>query len=229
MMHSEVRGRMPFRDREEAARRLAEALGGYRVRPMEKRERRPLVLAIPRGAVPMGAIIAKALGGELDVVLVHKLGAPDNPELAIGAVDETGGLYLNEEAAALRVGDAYLERERRTQLERLHHRRTLYTAAHPPVDPAGRIVIIVDDGLATGASMVAALRAVRARHPAKLIAATAVAPAQTLELIKGLADEVVCLEIPQVFYAVGQFFLDFPQVPDEQVISALRQFVPPCS
>jgi len=228
-MNPNVREHTPFQNREEAARRLAEVLGGYRVRPTDKQERRPLVLAIPRGAVPMGAIIAKALGGELDVVLVHKLGAPDNPELAIGAVDETGGLYLNEEAAALRVGDAYLERERREQLERLHHRRALYTAAHPPGDPAGRIVIIVDDGLATGASMVAALRAVRARHPAKLIAATAVAPAQTLELIKGLADEVACLEIPNVFYAVGQFFLEFPQVTDEEVIVVLKQFGPPRS
>jgi putative phosphoribosyl transferase len=217
---------MVFQDREDAARRLAEALDGYRVRPAETRERRPLVLAIPRGAVPMGTIIAEALGGELDVVLVHKLGAPGNPELAIGAVDETGGLYLNEEASALRVGDTYLDQERRAQLELLHRRRALYTAAHPPIDPAGRTVIVVDDGLATGASMVAALRAVRARKPARLIAATAVAPAQTLKLIKGLADEVVCLEIPQVFYAVGQFFLDFPQVTDEEVIAVLQSFGP---
>jgi putative phosphoribosyl transferase len=213
-----------FQDREEAARRLAEALDRYRARPTDTRERRPLVLAIPRGAVPMGAIIAESLGGELDVVLVHKLGAPGNPELAIGAVDETGRLYLNEEADALQVDESYLERERQAQLQRLRRRRALYTEAHPPIDPAGRIAIVVDDGLATGASMVAALRAVRAQRPAKLVAATAVAPAQTVEVINGLADEVVCLEVPVLFYAVGQFFARFPQVTDEKVIAVLKQF-----
>ena len=216
-----------FQNREDAARRLAEALDRFRVRPTDTRERRPLVLAIPRGAVPMGATIAGALGGELDVVLVHKLGAPGNPELAIGAVDETGRLYLNEEADVLQVNESYLERERQAQLQRLRRRRALYTEAHPPIDPAGRIAIEVDDGLATGASMVAALRAVRARRPAKLVAATAVAPAQTLEVIKGLADEVVCLEVPEIFYAVGQFFSTFEQVTDEEVIEILRQWTVP--
>jgi len=211
-----------FQNREDAARQLATALAGYRVRPTDTSKRRPLILAIPRGAAPMGAIIADALGGELDVVLVHKLGAPDNPELAIGAVDETGALYLNEEASVLRVGEDYLERERQSQLQLLHRRRALYTAAHPPVDPAGRIVIVVDDGLATGSSMIAALRAVRAKRPAKLIAATAVSPPQTLELIKELADEVVCLDVPENFYAVGQFFLEFEQVTDDEVIAILR-------
>ena len=216
-----------FQNREEAARRLAEALVRYRSAPADPRERRPLILAIPRGGVPMGAIIAEALGGELDVVLVHKLGAPNNPELAIGAVDESGELYLNDEAEILRVGKDYLDRERRAQLQLLRRRRALYTAAHPPIDPAGRIAIVVDDGLATGSSMVAALRSVRGRRPAKLVAATAVAPAQTLEVIKGLADEAVCLEVPEIFYAVGQFFSTFEQVTDEEVIEILRQWTVP--
>lgn len=218
-----------FQNRADAGRLLAKALERYRRRPTDKPSQRPLILAIPRGAAPMGAIIADALGGELDVVLVHKLGAPDNPELAIGAVDETGRLYLNEGVSTLGIREDYLEQERQAQLRLLHRRRALYTAAHPPIDPAGRIAIVVDDGLATGSSMIAALWAVRAKRPAKLIAATAVAPAQTLEVVKELADEVVCLEVPDIFYAVGQFFLEFEQVTDEEVIAILRQHVAPSS
>lgn len=206
---------MPFRDRDDAACQLAQALASYR-------GRRPLILAIPRGAVPMGAYIAKALEGELDVVLVHKLGAPDNPELAIGSVDEFGQLYTNKEAAVLHVSQEYVETERRTQLEMLRRRRARYTAARPPVDPAGRIAIVVDDGIATGSSMIAALRAVRARQPTELIAATAVAPGHTLDRIKDYADRVVCLEVPPIFYAVGQFFDKFDQVSDEDVVEILR-------
>jgi predicted phosphoribosyltransferase len=206
---------MIFRDREEAASLLADALIDYR-------GQRPLVLAIPRGAVPMAKIIAEALDGEVDVVLVHKLGAPGNPELAVGAVDESGQLYLNEGAATLQLGQDYLERERQAQLDTLHRRRALYTAARPPIDPAGRIVIVLDDGIATGSSMVAALRAVRARKPAKLIAATAVAPPQAVRMVEAYADEVVCLQMPSFFYAVGQFFQEFPQVSDEDVITMLK-------
>ena len=221
---------MIFRNREEAAQLLADALVEYRARrPQPDRQagdgqdRKPLVLAIPRGAVPMAKIIADELGGEVDVVLVHKLGAPGNPELAVGAVDETGQLYLSEGAAALYLSQDYLERERQAQLETLRRRRSLYTAARPPIDPAGRVVIVVDDGIATGSSMVAALRAVRARKPAKLIAATAVAPPQAVRLIEDYADEVICLQAPTFFYAVGQFFQEFPQVSDEEVITLLKQ------
>lgn len=207
---------MRFHNREHAARLLAEKLAAYQ-------GQHPLVLGIPRGAIPMAKIIADALGGDLDVVLVHKLGAPGNPELAIGAVDETGQVYLNEEAWELGIEDSYIEKEKQAQLAMLRQRRVQYTPVRPPLDPAGRIVIVVDNGIATGASMIAALRAVRAKLPAKLIAAVAVAPAETVERIRAEADEVVCLYIPTFFYAVGQFFVDFSPVSDEQVIALLQR------
>ncbi len=207
---------MRFQNREQAARLLARKLAKYR-------GKNPLVLGIPRGAVPMAKIIADALGGELDVVLVHKLGAPGQPELAIGSVDETGQLYVSEYARDLGISDEYIKAEKESQLETLRLRRNLYTPFRPPIDPSDRIVIVVDNGIATGATMIAALRAVRARQPAKLIAAAAVVSPQTLRRIAVEADKVVCLEVPVLFYAVGQFFEDFPQVSDEDVIEILRE------
>jgi predicted phosphoribosyltransferase len=207
---------MRFRNREHAAHLLAEKLAGYR-------GQRPLVLGIPRGAVPMAKIIADALEGDLDVVLAHKLGAPGNPELAIGSVDESGHLYLSDLVDELGVSQAYIKKEQQAQLETLHKRRAQYTPVRPPLDPSGRIVIVVDNGIATGASMIAALRAVRAKNPKKLIATVAVAPPETVARIQTEADEVVCLSTPTNFYAVGQFFDDFSQVTDEQAISILRE------
>jgi len=154
---------------------------------------------------------------------VHKLGAPGQPELAIGSVDETGQLYVSEYARDLGISDEYIKAEKESQLETLRLRRNLYTPFRPPIDPSDRIVIVVDNGIATGATMIAALRAVRARQPAKLIAAAAVVSPQTLRRIAVEADKVVCLEVPVLFYAVGQFFEDFPQVSDEDVIEILRE------
>lgn len=207
---------MPFINRDEAARRLAERLAVYK-------GKNPLVLAIPRGAVPMGRIIADALCGELDVVLVRKLRAPFSPEFAVGSVDEGGWIYISDRAAQAGANAEYLEAEKRTQLATMRSRRAQYTPIRPPIDPAGRIVIVLDDGLATGATMISALHSLRAKNPQKLICAVPVSPPDTLEKIRQYADEVVCLETPEWFQAVGQFYMDFPQVEDDEVIAVLRQ------
>jgi putative phosphoribosyl transferase len=206
---------MAFENRAQAGQMLARRLEAYR-------GQHPLLLAIPRGAVPMGRIVAEALDGELDVVLVRKLRAPDNPELAIGSIDETGSVYLDPDTRDL-WDEPYLEGEKKAQLETLRRRRQMYEPAASPIDAAGRIVIVLDDGIATGSTMIAALRAVRARHPAKLIAATGVASAETLRLIRREADEVVCLETPEILYAIGYHFRDFSQVSDEEVLATLRE------
>lgn len=205
---------MAFEDRIDAARQLAHALAKYR-------GRNPLVLAIPRGAVPMGRLLAKELEGELDVVLVRKLGAPGNPEFAVGAVDEAGWEYVADYAPEMGASKTYLAEEASTQLATMRARRALYTPARTPIDPAGRIVIVVDDGLATGATMIAALHSVRSRHPARLVCAVPVAAPESLEKVRPHADEVVCLDAPAFFHAVGQFYRTFGQVEDRDVVAAL--------
>lgn len=205
-----------FSDRNEAANRLAKKLDRYR-------GKNPLILAIPRGAVPMGKLIADRLGGELDVVLVRKLRAPFQPELAIGSIDESGSTYLSDYAESVGGSKEYIESEKQAQLETIRKRRAQYSPIRPPIDPAGRIVIVIDDGLATGATMISALHGLRARKPARLICAIPVSPPHTLEKVALIADEVVCLEAPEFFQAVGQFYSHFPQVEDDEVIEILRE------
>ena len=204
-----------FNDRNDAARQLAEELKQYR-------GQNPLVLAIPRGAVPMAKIIADELGGSFDVVLVRKLRAPYQPELAIGSIDESGWAYIADHAASTGASKDYIESEKQAQMETIRKRRNQYTPIRPPIDPAGRIVIIVDDGLATGSTMISALHSLRARNPAKLICAVPVAPPDTLKKVETMADEVICLEAPEYFQAVGQFYRNFSQVEDDDVIEILR-------
>jgi len=205
-----------FDSRSDAAKQLAEALARYR-------GRKPLVLAIPRGAVEMGRVLADELGGELDVVLVRKLGAPYSAEFAVGAIDETGWVYVAEHAASVGADSAYLEGETRAQLEVLQRRRAQYTPARPPIDPKGRIVIVVDDGLATGATMIAALHAARAKDPERLVCAVPIAAPESLERVRTYADEVVCIAAPREFFAVGQFYREFRQVDDDEVVELLAR------
>lgn len=205
-----------FASRHDAAMRLAAALARYR-------GQHPLVLAIPRGAVAMGRVLADALGGELDVVLVRKLRSPMSAEFAIGAIDETGWAYLTPYASSYGADDAYVVQEKQLQLDVLRRRRAQYTPARPPIDPKDRIVIVVDDGLATGATMIAALHAARAKAPQRLVCAVPVAPPESLDLVRLHCDEVVCLETPEDFFAVGQFYGEFAQVEDDEVIALLAQ------
>lgn len=185
---------------------------------------RPLVLAIPRGGIEVGVPLARGLGAELDVVLSRKLRSPRQPELALGAVAEDGSVSLNHFAQALTdVGDAFIEAERRRQMEEIARRRRLYRSVRPAADPADRTVIVTDDGIATGATMIAALRTVRAARPRELIVAIPVAPADRLEALRPACDLLVCLHAADDFWAVGQFYRHFDQVEDQRVVELLRE------
>lgn len=203
-----------FEDREEAAHALVYRLRGFR-------GQHPLVLAVPRGGVPMARIVADGLDGELDVVLVHKLGAPGNPEFAIGAIGEDGRVELTRYGWSV-VDATHVTAEAELQLAELRLRRAHYTPSRTPIDPHDRVVIVVDDGVATGATLHLALSLVRQRGPRRLVAAVAVGAPEALDLLRTVADEVVCLHAPVAFLAVGEFFRSFRQVSDEEVIASLR-------
>ncbi len=208
-----------FHNRVEAGRMLADAL-----KPLAGED--PVVLALPRGGVPVAFEVAVALDAPLDVLLVRKIGVPGHEELALGAIvdGENPQFVLNEEVvAASGASPASIETARRGQLDEIERRRHLYRRDQPPLATKGRTVIIVDDGIATGATVKAALRGVRAGGPRRLVLAVPVAPKDTLGVLAGECDEIVCLETPEPFYAVGQHYLDFGQTSDEEVINLLAR------
>ena len=210
---------MSFRNREQAAALLATRLAAYRGQA-------PLVLAIPRGAAPMARIIADALDGEMDVVLVHKLRMPGQPELAIGSVDETGQVYVGEYARGFGVSDEDLAQEKRVQLDTLRKRRALYSPVHPPIDPAGRIVIVVDDGIATGSTVLAALRGLSLLGATRRAVATPLAAREAIERLRSETEWIAAGEIPVRFGAVGAHYACFEPVSDEELLRALAPAAP---
>lgn len=210
---------MPFTDRRDAGRRLAEALARYK-------SQRPIVLALPRGGVPVAAVIADALDAPLDLVLVRKIGVPFQPELAMGAVVDGGNpiVVRNEDVIKLTgVSESDFNAIRDEQLVEIERRRKRYLGDRPHPQLTGRTVIIVDDGIATGATIRAALRATAQRKPARLVLAVPVAPSSTLKELHGEADEIVCLEDYPSFGAIGFYYSDFRQVSDEQVTAILAR------
>jgi putative phosphoribosyl transferase len=210
---------MSYADRRDAGRRLAAALA-----PLK--DSRPVVLALPRGGVAIGFEIARALGAPLDIVLVRKIGVPWQPELALGAVTDGGApdSFIDRDLAArLDIPEGYIEGEKEQQLQEIERRRTAYCAGRPPVDVAGRTAIVVDDGIATGATMRVALRAVRRRGPARLVLAVPVAPPDIADTFCDEADEIVCLETPPEFGAIGFYYRDFHQMSDAEVTDLLAR------
>lgn len=209
-----------FKNREEAALQLAENLASLG-------KLKPLVLAIPRGGVPMANILAEKLGGDLDVVLVHRIAVPGNEEYALGAVSERGLLYTAPYAQHFNISKEYLEGEVKRQVGLLAEQRKLYTSHRPAMSAANRVVIIVDDGMVTGATALAAMREVEAQHPAEVVVATAVAQPEAVELLKEQADEVVVLEVNQDFKGLSELFKDFQKVSDEEVVRIFHIPSPP--
>jgi predicted phosphoribosyltransferase len=216
---------MVFIDRTEAGLRLAQALAPYR-------ERRPVVLALPRGGVPVAAEVAAALDAPLDLILVRKIGVPAQPELAMGAVVDGGSpiVVRNDDVIALAgIGEAEFDAVRDREQAEIERRRQLYLGSRAPVDVAGRTAIVIDDGVATGATTRAALRATRLRRPARLVLAVPVAPTDTLAALRDEADEVVCLEDYPAFGAIGFYYADFHQLSDQAVKDIMARFPAPAA
>ena len=211
---------MPFRDRSDAGRRLGEALERYR-------DAHPVVLALPRGGVPVAAEVASALDAPLDLILVRKIGVPMQPELAMGAVVDGGSPLIVRNEDVIRhagIDEAQFASVCEEELAEIERRRAKYLGTRDRAEISGKTVIVVDDGIATGATTRAALRAVHARHPKRLVLAVPVAPTESLAAMRAEADDVVCLEDHALFGAIGFYYADFRQVSDGEVIRMLKRF-----
>jgi len=212
-----------FADRVQAGQALARELAKLGLSA-------PIVLALPRGGVPVAAEVARELGAPLDLLLVRKIGVPWQPELAVAAVVDgpDNELVIDEDTrAATGVGRGYIEAKAKEQIQEIERRRRLYLGDRVPLPVEKRTVIVVDDGIATGTSMRAALKAVRRRNPAALVLAVPVAPPDTIEALRGEVDRIVCLVQPEPFYAVGAHYDDFHQIEDDEVMATLAAFNTP--
>ena len=206
----------PFEDRKQAGEQLARQLETLS-------DQQPVVLGIPRGGVVIAHEIAVGLKADLDVILSHKLRAPLNPEFAIGAVFEDGTHFVNKKAALYAGADeSYIQQEKANQLDQMAQKAQRYREVLPKLDLAGRVVIVTDDGVATGASMRAALWAIRKQNPESLVLALPVGPEDTVRSLSEIADETVCLKTPRDFMALSRFYLRFGQVEDEEVLEILE-------
>jgi putative phosphoribosyl transferase len=209
--------RLPYKNRSEAAYILAEALKSYSGRSDL------LVLALPRGGVPVAYEVARALAAPLDLMLVRKLGVPDHEELAMGAIATGGIRFLNADVVqALAITEEDIERVAQEEQRELRRREQLYRGEHPLPTIAARCVILIDDGVATGATMRAAITALRQRHPAAIVVAVPVAPPDTVEVLRAAADDVICPATPEPFISIGRWYEDFTQVSDEEVRDLLN-------
>lgn len=206
-----------FKNREDAALQLAKRLKALKLKDA-------VVLGIPRGGVVTAAVLARELGAELDVVLSRKLRAPYQPELAIGAIGEDGEVYLNAFAREVSgVTETYIREERDHQTAEIARRRKLFRAVKPPADVTGRSVIVTDDGIATGSTMLAALHVLSAQKPHEIIVAVPVAPPEALEKFRPRCSHLECLLTPSHFGAISQFYSDFQQIEDEEAVRLLRE------